>query len=223
MPSWQLIVVATCEAFLKPSSANDVERDVRFRGPPRTFISATTAVDIARISHKKRQAIAIYALTCRFLVDLAGRYSNRADLQKLETTRAKIDAGRPSGLPRRRKQQRADHPREPRKIERRLTTTTVEELIQAYRDGTSTAQLAAHYGISKTAVLTMLTNREVPRRYQSMTTADIDHADLLYLAGHSLVSCSKLTGFPASTIRDALRERGTPMRPAGGRRGDTSP
>ncbi|MEC3918412.1 hypothetical protein [Nocardia sp. CDC160] len=57
----------------------------------------------------------------------------------------------------------------------------------------------------------------MPRRYQSMTAADIDHSERLYLSGHSLVTCSKLTGFPASTIRDALRQRGTPMRPAGGR------
>ncbi|MFI6998361.1 hypothetical protein [Nocardia sp. NPDC050175] len=105
----------------------------------------------------------------------------------------------------------------PRNIERRLTSTTVEELIQAYNDGASTAQLTTRYGISKTAVLTLLTNREVPRRHQSMTTHDIDHAERLYLAGHSLANCSKLTGFPASTIRDALRTRGTPMRPAGGR------
>ncbi|MEU0538335.1 hypothetical protein ABZ319_00565 [Nocardia sp. NPDC005978] len=106
----------------------------------------------------------------------------------------------------------------PRKIERRLTSTAVAELIQAYCEGASTKQLAARYKISKTAVLALLTNHKVPRRYQSMTTTDIDHTERLYLAGHSLVSCSRLTGFPPSTIRDALRTRGTTMRPAGGSR-----
>ncbi|WP_327098202.1 hypothetical protein OIE68_04965 [Nocardia vinacea] len=105
----------------------------------------------------------------------------------------------------------------PRNIERRLTATSVRELIHAYVDGASTAQLAARYGISKTAVLTLLTNREVPRRYQSMAPDDVDHTERLYLSGHSLASCSRLTGFPASTIRDALRQRGTPMRPPRGR------
>ncbi|MET8426858.1 hypothetical protein [Nocardia sp. NPDC004860] len=151
------------------------------------------------------------------MVDLAGRYSKRADLHKLETTRAKIDTGPSSPLPRRHKKPLADRPREPRRIEQRLGPATVEELLHAYRDGTSTAQLAARYGISKTAVLNLLTNRKVPRRFQSMTTNDIDHVERLYLAGHSLVSCSRLTGFPASTIRDALRERDTPMRAPGGR------
>ncbi|WP_157514386.1 hypothetical protein [Nocardia concava] len=50
-----------------------------------------------------------------------------------------------------------------------------------------------------------------------MPANDIDNAERLYLVGHSLASCSRLTGFPASTIRDALRERGTPMRAPGGR------
>ncbi|MEV6102311.1 hypothetical protein [Nocardia sp. NPDC051981] len=151
------------------------------------------------------------------MVDLAGRYSKRADLHKLETTRAKIDTGPSSPLPRRHKKPLADRPREPRRIEQRLGPATVEELLHAYRDGTSTTQLAARYGISKTAVLNLLTNRNVSRRFQSMTTNDVDHVERLYLAGHSLASCSRLTGFPASTIRDALRERGTPMRAPGGR------
>ncbi|MGW5106146.1 hypothetical protein [Nocardia sp. NPDC004123] len=94
----------------------------------------------------------------------------------------------------------------------------LEQLISAYRDGASTAQLATRFGISKTAVLALLNNRDVPRRFQSIPTDDIDNVERLYLAGHSLASCSRLTGFPASTIRDALRQRGTPMRTPGGRR-----
>lgn len=157
-------------------------------------------------------------LACLFAVDLAGRYSKRAELQKLEASRAKIEAGRPSTLPRRRQKPRADRPRQPRRIEQRLSPAAVDELINAYRDGTSTAKLATRFGISKTAVLALLNSRDVPRRFQSMPADDIDNVERLYLAGHSLVSCSRLTGFPASTIRDALRERGTPMRTPGGRR-----
>ncbi|MFE3195072.1 hypothetical protein ACFXHA_39120 [Nocardia sp. NPDC059240] len=48
-----------------------------------------------------------------------------------------------------------------------------------------------------------------------MTATEIDHAEQLYLAGHSLTACAKLTGFPASSINRALNKRGTPMRPAG--------
>lgn len=150
-------------------------------------------------------------------MDLAGRYSKRADLQNLEATRAKIDTGQSSTHHCRRQQPHADRPHPPRRIERRLTPATVAELINAYRAGTSTARLASRFGISKTAILTLLNSHEIPRRFQSIPTDDIDNVERLYLAGHPLASCSRLTGFPASTIRDALRERGTPMRAPGGR------
>ncbi|WP_153411298.1 hypothetical protein [Nocardia macrotermitis] len=79
----------------------------------------------------------------------------------------------------------------------------------------STAELARRYHVSKTAVLGLLTRHGVPRRFQSMTATDIDRAERLYRAGHSLASCAKLTGFPATSINRALNKRGTPMRPAG--------
>ena len=175
-------------------------------------VAATETAGVAR----KNRTSGSNRIPVRHLVDLAGRYSKRSDLQKLETNRAKIEAGRPSTLPRRHPKPRSERPREPRKIARRLSRTTVEQLINAYRDGTSTAQLATRFGISKTAILTLLNNRDVPRRFQSMLADDIDNVERLYLAGHSLASCSRLTGFAASTIRDALHERGTPMRAPGG-------
>ncbi|AYF78463.1 helix-turn-helix domain-containing protein [Nocardia yunnanensis] len=101
------------------------------------------------------------------------------------------------------------------RLERRLSRTEKNELIQAYRDGASTAELARRYRASKSAILELLTKGRVPRRYQSMTEADIDRAEQLYLVGHSLSACAKLTGFPASSINRALNNRGTPMRPAG--------
>lgn len=150
-------------------------------------------------------------------MDLAGRYSKRADLEKLKSTRAKIGTGLRSARPRRHQQPRAVRRHQPRRIERRLSPATVEELINAYRTGTSTARLASRFGISKTAVLTLLNSRGIPKRFKSIPAEDIDNVERLYLAGHSLAGCSRLTGFPASTIRDALCERGTPMRAPGGR------
>ncbi|NNH75912.1 helix-turn-helix domain-containing protein [Nocardia uniformis] len=110
--------------------------------------------------------------------------------------------------------------RTPQRLERRLSRTEKSELIQAYRDGASAAELAHRYRASKSAILELLTKHKVPRRYQSMTDADIERAEQLYLAGHSLTACAELTGFPASSINRALNKRGTPMRPAGRPRSD---
>lgn len=73
---------------------------------------------------------------------------------------------------------------------------------------------------TKTAVRDLLIRHQVPRRHQPMTAADIDHAEHLYLTGHTLTTCATLTGFPASSINRALNKRGTPMRPAGRNRKD---
>lgn len=149
-------------------------------------------------------------------MDLAGRYSNGDDLHKLEAARASIEIQSAATVSRRRKRpsRAKNKTRTPQRLERRLPPATIDELIQAYRDGTSTAALAQRYRVSKTAVLDLLTRRHIPRRYQPMTDTDITHAEQLYLTGHSLTACATLTGFPASSINRALHKRGTPMRPA---------
>lgn len=150
-------------------------------------------------------------------VDLAGRYSNRADLRELDAAGAQVkveDAPAVRHRPKRPSRAKAKR-RIPQRLERRLPQSAVEELAQAYRDGASTAELAERHCVSKSTVLALLTKRGVARRYQSLTEADIDHVEQLYLEGNSLVACSRLTGFPASSINRALNRRGTPMRPAG--------
>ncbi|MFF2556794.1 helix-turn-helix domain-containing protein [Nocardia sp. NPDC058058] len=135
----------------------------------------------------------------------------------MEAARAKIEVASTPAASRRRKRPSSKKAasRTPQKVERRLSKSMIEELIQGYRDGSSTAELASRYGVSKSAVLALLTKRGTSRRYQSMTVADVARAEQLYLNGHSLTACSKLTGFPASSINRALNKRGTSMRLAG--------
>ncbi|PSR70231.1 hypothetical protein C8258_04250 [Nocardia sp. MDA0666] len=154
-------------------------------------------------------------------MDLAGRYAKRDDLRKLENLTAGIRSDNP---PPRRRQRNSATPAQPkpaRNIQRRLPRHTIDELVQTYRDGTTTIELARRYDISKTAVLNLLTREGITRRHQPLTDADIDHLEALYLAGHPLASCSRLTGTPASTIKDALHKRGTLMRPTGGHRNNS--
>ena len=150
--------------------------------------------------------------------DLAGRYAKRNDLRKIENLTAEIESGNPEPRRRPRKSATTAQPTPTRNIQRRLPRHTIDELVHAYHDGATTLELAHRYDISKTAVLNLLTREGVTRRHQPLTDADIDHLERLYLAGHSLASCSRVTGTPASTIKDALHKRGTPMRPANGAR-----
>ncbi|WP_036511090.1 MULTISPECIES: hypothetical protein [Nocardia] len=149
-------------------------------------------------------------------MDLAGRYAKRDDLRKLESLTAGIQSDSPEPKRRQRKSATPPHAKPARNIQRRLPRHTIDQLVQDYRDGATALELAQRYGISKTAVLNLLTREGVTRRHQPLTDAEGDHLERLYLAGHSLTSCSRLTRTPASTIKDALHKRGTPMRPAGG-------
>ncbi|SUA46429.1 Uncharacterised protein [Nocardia africana] len=151
-------------------------------------------------------------------MDLARRYAKRDDLRKLEKLTAGIQSDNPEPTRRQRKSAGPVRPKSARNIQRRLPRHTIDQLVHAYRDGATTLELAARYDISKTAVLNLLNRECVTRRHQPLTDADINHLENLYLAGHSLASCSRLTGTPASTIKDALHKRRIPMRPASGHR-----
>ncbi|MGW5515652.1 hypothetical protein [Nocardia africana] len=149
-------------------------------------------------------------------MDLAGRYAKRDDLRKLENLTAGIQSDNSEPRRRPRKSVTPAQAQPARNIQRRLPRHTIDQLVHAYQEGATAPELAARYDISKTAVLNLLSRESVTRRHQPLTETDVDHLENLYLAGYSLASCSRVTGTPASTIKDALHKRGTPMRPAGG-------
>ncbi len=82
---------------------------------------------------------------------------------------------------------------------------------------TATAQLpfelARRYIISKTAVLNLLTREGITRRHQPLNDTDIDHLERLYLAGHSLASCSRLTGHPPARSKTHSTPAAPPCAP----------
>ncbi|WP_280265610.1 hypothetical protein [Nocardia wallacei] len=135
--------------------------------------------------------------------------------------KSQVEGTPAASRPRKRRPRVKAKTRTPQRLERRLSPTTVDELVQTYLDGTSAARLDTRYRVSKTAILDLLARRGITRRYRSMTPTDVDHAERLYLAGHSLTACAQLTGFPASSINRALNKRGTSMRPAGRPRGSS--
>ncbi|WP_372440654.1 hypothetical protein [Nocardia acididurans] len=84
-------------------------------------------------------------------------------MQKLEAALAKSQVQDTSPVPRRRRRpsQTKATSRTPQRLERRLSRTEKNELIQAYHDGASTAELARRYRASKSAILELLTKHKV--------------------------------------------------------------
>ncbi|WP_067475233.1 hypothetical protein [Nocardia amamiensis] len=97
---------------------------------------------------------------------------------------------------------------QPRRLDRRLSPATIEELVDAYRRGTSTNQLCERYQMSKGGLLKILQEHGVQMRYQPMTEEEIDWAVRLYGEGQSLNAVARQLGKAKGSVWKALRGRG---------------
>lgn len=109
-----------------------------------------------------------------------------------------------------------DRPSQHFHINRRLSPSTIIELVAAYKAGTNTPELCERYNIAKGSVLKLLQDHGVTMRRQPLTEHQIDQAVTLYEAGQSLATIGTQLGSSPTTIRAALNTRGVVMRPAGG-------
>lgn len=141
---------------------------------------------------------------------MVGRYSKHRDAQSLRKIIKQVESA-PT-----RRASKVDETVRHRRLDRRLSSDTIAELVAAYRGGTSTNALCQRYELSKGGILKLLSDQGVMMRNQSMTEEQIDLAVTLYKTGLSLVAVGKELGCAASTVRDALKARGIQRRKPGG-------
>ncbi|WP_231857966.1 helix-turn-helix domain-containing protein [Nocardia farcinica] len=96
----------------------------------------------------------------------------------------------------------------PRRLDRRLSATTIAELVQGYRGGASTNRLCEQYGLSKGGLLKILQEHGVKMRYQPMTDEETDWAVRLYGEGQSLNAVARQLGKSKGRVWKALRSSG---------------
>ncbi len=110
--------------------------------------------------------------------------------------------------------------RRPHALPRRLGSSTVAALIGAYEEGSTTAQLAEHYGVSRTAVKDLLhTHGAAVRRPAGLSVDEIDEAADLYESGWLLREIGAKFEVDRETVRRKLLERGVVMRSGHGDHG----
>ncbi|MFB8276988.1 helix-turn-helix domain-containing protein [Nocardia colli] len=102
----------------------------------------------------------------------------------------------------------------PRRLDRRLSSDIVAELVKAYRDGISTIQLCEQHQLSKGGLLKILREQGVKMRKQPLSEAQIKQAARLYAEGQSLRAVATELGSSFSTVREALLAQGVEMRPS---------
>ena len=136
-----------------------------------------------------------------------GRYSNPDNVTTLQRILAGQGRDRPP----------ARTTRSLRQIQHRLNTDEVERLIQLYTQGGELIDaLAATFHISRTTVMKHVERAGAPRR-RNLLTHRLEEARQLYDQGWSLAKVGQHLGVNASTVWDALRKAGVPMRDTHGR------
>jgi len=90
----------------------------------------------------------------------------------------------------------------------------VDELVAAYRGGSSIRELVAQFGVNRTTALEHLKRRGVARRpaTRKLTDEQVQEAAEFYRAGNSLVATGEQFGVDGSTIKREFERFGVETR-----------
>jgi hypothetical protein len=136
-----------------------------------------------------------------------GRYSNHAD--QGECLQGLIEISSSSRL--------KPKTRTAKQVHRRLQPDERDEMVVGYRKGLTIYELAQRFQIHRNTVSDLLERRGVPRRYQSLSSAQIGKAIKQYSAGDSLATVGRSLGCDPNTVRLALIAADVPRRDTHGR------
>jgi len=95
-----------------------------------------------------------------------------------------------------------------RQEHKHLTDSEVDQLVIAYREGSTVLELAARFDCDRTTVMRHLKLRCAETRYRRLSEAQIDEAVALYGHGMSLAKLGKRLSADPKTVKARLLERG---------------
>jgi DNA invertase Pin-like site-specific DNA recombinase len=98
-------------------------------------------------------------------------------------------------------------PKQVRRVAKRLKKAQVEELVEAYKSGSTTYQLADRFVIKRQTVSSILKRNGVTPRWRRLTEANVDEAERLYAQGMSLARIADRMHVDDETIRLRLRKQ----------------
>jgi hypothetical protein len=101
------------------------------------------------------------------------------------------------------------------RVDRRLSSETIAELVQTYRDGASTTQLRHQYELGQGSVIKILHKHGVVMRNQGLGDDDLAVAATLYRDGQTLAQLGLRFGVSPNAVRRALVSTGVVMRARG--------
>ena len=145
----------------------------------------------------------------KILVETVQRYSKQPQLWRTSKRLAKLLTS-PA--------EQHTEPRPPRsrvhKLAQRLTAGEVSALQDAYREGSSLAELQQRFGLSRGSVQRVLREAGVRRRRKSLTDTEVEILVERYEAGLTIREIATEQGLAKTTVQDALARADATMRSA---------
>lgn len=108
------------------------------------------------------------------------------------------------------------HVAEATRLSRRLSPEIVTEIAAKYEAGVTTPALCAEYSLSKGGLLTVLGERGIEMRRQSLDAGQLREAIRLYETGLSLQAVATRLGVSYNRVRQRFVKESVPRRPRGG-------
>jgi hypothetical protein len=102
------------------------------------------------------------------------------------------------------------------RVNGRLSAETIDELVQAYRDGASTTELRRRSNLSQGGVIKILHDHSVAMRGQGLADNHIPTTAELYRSGTTLAQLGEHFGISPNTVRRVLVSTGVVIRARGG-------
>lgn len=104
----------------------------------------------------------------------------------------------------------------PRPLQR-LTASQLQELVNRYRRGETTYELAQHFGVHRHTVSAHLHRSGATMRRQGIDASGSLEAARLYSSGWSLARIGERLGVDPKTVSARLKDVGVPIRDSHGR------
>ena len=137
-------------------------------------------------------------LTRSFLVEVLHRYSNHTfrlgELKKV----LKRTWGRPQ------RREPVHVLSRPHALRRRLSDKQVADVVAAYRDGATAADLAARYGVARSALVFLLHEHGLALRNHGLSSGQREEARRLRAKGETYVAIGERFGVHRSTVWHAV-------------------
>lgn len=131
-----------------------------------------------------------------------GRYLNLSEQE--ECIRAVLEIV-PSGLPN-------NNSEAPRRFRQTLNPGEIDDLAEAYKAGRPINDLAAQFGIDRSAILKHLKTLDILRRYPALDPDQCEEVCQLYGGGLNSTEIGQIFDVSADTVLRALRGGGVDIR-----------